>query len=92
MDMLPAAAVVVQVEWVLVDFGEPMVMATPPLPHPVATEARVSAIPFQGVQSITAEAVAVVPTTIRDFRPRSGVMEVQVEAERALGQTGVRVQ
>ena len=91
MVMLPAEAVVAQVEWALVDFGEPMVMATPPLPHPVVTAARVSAIPFQGVQSSTAEVVVVVPTTIRDFRPRSGVMEVQVEAERALVQTGLRV-
>ena len=89
--LAPAEAVVAQVEWALVDFGEPMVMATPPLPHPAATEARVSAIPFRGVQSSTAEVVVVVPTTIRDFRPRSGVMEVQVEAERALVQTGLRV-
>ena len=90
--MLPAVVVAVLVEWVLGGFGERMVMAMPPLPHPVATEARVSATPFQEQRSTTVAVAVVEPTTIQDLRQHPVVREVSVAVELAPVQTGVRVQ
>ena len=90
--MLPAVAAVVLVGWVLGGFGERMVMAMPPLRHPVATEARVSTTPFQEQRS-TMVAVAVVELiTIQDLRQCPVVTEGLEAVESALDQTGVRVQ
>jgi hypothetical protein len=90
--MLPAVVAVVLVGLVLGGFGERMVMAGPPLPHPVATEARVSAIPLQEQRSTTVAVAVVEPTTIQNLRQLPVVTEVSVAVESALDQTGVRVQ
>jgi hypothetical protein len=78
MAMWPEAAVVVLAGLVLGGFGERMVMAMPPLPHPVATEARVSATPFQEQRSTTVAVAVVEPTTIQDFRQHPVVTEGSV--------------
>jgi hypothetical protein len=80
--MLPAAAVVALVRWVLGGFIRPMVTAVSHLPLRVATEARESSTPFQEQQRTTVAAVAVEPTTTRFLRPRSVVMEVLGAVER----------
>ena len=90
--MLPAVVAVVLAGLVLGGFGERMVMAIPPLPHPVATEARVLATPFQEQRSTTVAVAVVEPTTIQDLRQHPVVTEGSVAVESALDQTGVRVQ
>lgn len=92
MVMWPEAVAVVLVGWALGGFGERMVMAMPPLPHPVATEARVSTTPFQEQRSTTVAVAVVELITIQDLRQCPVVTEGLEAVESALDQTGVRVQ
>ena len=80
--MLPAAAVVALVRWVLGGFTLPMVTAVPHPPLRVAMGGAVSVIPSLEQRSSTVAAVAVEPTTIRFLRQRLVVMEALGAVER----------